>query len=57
MNMKRAGVVVAGSLVGIGLLALISRVSSQTIKSDAERIARGTNGVKDVNNELLVGKR
>jgi osmotically-inducible protein OsmY len=25
------------------------------IKSDAERIARGTRGVNDVNNELLVG--
>ncbi len=38
-----------------GVVTLIGRVSSQTIKSDAERIARGTAGVKDVNNELLVG--
>lgn len=39
-----------------GVVTLIGRVSSQTIKSDAERIARGTKGVNDVNNELLVGK-
>jgi osmotically-inducible protein OsmY len=38
--MKRRYVVVAGS---------------QTINSDAERIARGADGVRDVNNELLVG--
>lgn len=38
-----------------GVVTLIGRVSSQTIKSDAERIARGTEGVTDVNNELLVG--
>jgi hyperosmotically inducible periplasmic protein len=38
-----------------GVVTLIGRVSSQTIKSDAERIARATSGVKDVNNELLVG--
>ena len=37
-------------------MTLIGRVSSQAIKSDAERIARGTKGVTDVNNELLVGK-
>ena len=39
-----------------GVVTLIGRVRSQTVKSDAERIARDTNGVKDVNNELLVGK-
>jgi len=39
-----------------GVVTLIGRVSSQTIKSDAERIARGTKGVKDVSNELLVGR-
>lgn len=38
-----------------GVVTLIGRVSSQLIKSDAERIARGTRGVNDVNNELLVG--
>ena len=38
-----------------GVVTLIGRVSSQTIKSDAERIARATSGVKDVHNELLVG--
>ncbi len=40
-----------------GVVTLIGRVSSQAIKSDAERIARGTNGVKDVHNELSVGTR
>jgi hyperosmotically inducible protein len=39
-----------------GVVTLIGRVSSQTIKSDAERIARNTKGVKNVNNELLVGR-
>jgi hyperosmotically inducible protein len=39
-----------------GVVTLIGRVSSATIKSDAERIARDTKGVTDVNNELLVGK-
>lgn len=39
-----------------GVVTLIGRVGSQTIKSDAERVARGTAGVNDVNNELLVGK-
>jgi hyperosmotically inducible protein len=38
-----------------GVVTLIGRVGSQTIKSDAERIARATKGVTDVNNELLVG--
>lgn len=40
-----------------GVVTLIGRVSSTLIKSDAERIARGTRGVSDVNNELLVGGR
>lgn len=39
-----------------GVVTLIGRVSSQAIKADAERIARATKGVTDVNNELLVGK-
>lgn len=37
------------------VVTLIGRVKSETIKRDAERIARGTKGVKDVNNELTVG--
>lgn len=39
-----------------GVVSLIGRVSSQAIKDTAERLARGTKGVKDVHNELLVGK-
>ncbi|KAB2969257.1 MAG: BON domain-containing protein [Thermoanaerobaculia bacterium] len=39
-----------------GLVTLIGRVRSQAVKHDAERIARGTKGVTDVNNELLVGR-
>jgi hyperosmotically inducible protein len=39
-----------------GVVTLVGRVSSGIIKSDVERIARGTSGVKDVNNELLVGR-
>lgn len=39
-----------------GTVTLIGRVTSDTIKRDAERIARGTSGVKDVNNELTAGK-
>jgi hyperosmotically inducible protein len=39
-----------------GVVTLIGRVGSQTIKTEAERIARGVKGVNDVNNELLVGK-
>lgn len=39
-----------------GVVTLIGRVSSKIIRSDAERIARGTKGVTDVNNELLVGR-
>ena len=38
------------------VVTLIGRVKSETIKSDAERIARGMKGVKDVNNELTVGR-
>jgi hyperosmotically inducible periplasmic protein len=40
-----------------GVVTLIGRVSSQAIKDEAERIARGTKGVTDVNNELTVGRR
>jgi hyperosmotically inducible periplasmic protein len=39
-----------------GVVTLIGRVSSQQIKSDAERIARGTSGVRGVTNELTVGR-
>ncbi len=39
-----------------GVVTLIGRVSSGTIKSEAERIARDTKAVKDVNNELTVGR-
>jgi hyperosmotically inducible protein len=39
-----------------GVVTLIGRVSSQAIKTDAERIARETKGVSEVNNELQVGK-
>jgi hyperosmotically inducible protein len=39
-----------------GVVTLIGRVSSQAIKTDAERTARATKGVTDVNNELRVGK-
>jgi hyperosmotically inducible protein len=40
-----------------GVVTLIGRVGSSLIKSDAERIARGTKGVRDVSNELTVGTR
>ena len=49
----KAGDIDVGSSQGV--VTLIGRVSSQAIKSEAERIARGTSGVKDVKNELLVG--
>lgn len=39
-----------------GVVTLIGRVGSQAVKTDAERIARATKGVSDVNNELSVGK-
>lgn len=39
-----------------GVVTLIGRVGSASIKNQAERIARDTSGVKDVNNELLVGR-
>lgn len=39
-----------------GVVTLIGRVSSETIKNVAERTARSTAGVKDVQNELTVGK-
>jgi hyperosmotically inducible periplasmic protein len=50
----KAGDIDVGSSQGV--VTLIGRVSSETVKSAAERIARGTKGVKDVNNELLVGR-
>ena len=39
-----------------GVVTLIGRVKTQTIKTDAERIATATKGVTSVNNELLVGR-
>ena len=50
----KAGDIDVGSSQGV--VTLIGRVSSQAIKTSAERIARGTKGAKDVNNELLVGR-
>jgi osmotically-inducible protein OsmY len=37
-------------------VTLIGRVSSQAIKTGAERVARDTRGVSEVNNELRIGK-
>ncbi|MFI5168064.1 MAG: BON domain-containing protein, partial [Thermoanaerobaculales bacterium] len=51
----KAGDIDVGSSQGV--VTLVGRVSSEKIKSEAESIARGTRGVKDVHNELLVGKR
>lgn len=39
------------------VVTLIGRVSSESVKATAERIARDTEGVKNVQNELLVGTR
>jgi len=39
-----------------GVVTLIGRVSSQNIKATSERVARDAQGVKDVKNELLVGR-
>ncbi len=39
-----------------GVVTLIGRVRSDAMKQDAERLARGINGVTDVHNELVVGK-
>jgi hyperosmotically inducible protein len=39
-----------------GVVTLIGRVGSEAIKNEAARIAGGTAGVKDVHNELLVGR-
>ncbi len=39
-----------------GVVTLIGRVRTTAMKQDAERIARSTKGVSNVNNELLVGK-
>ncbi len=50
----RAGDIDVGSSQGV--VTLIGRVSSETIKSTAERVARDTQGVKEVKNELLVGR-
>jgi hyperosmotically inducible protein len=50
----KAGDIDVGSSQGV--VTLIGRVSSQTIKDAADRIARGTRGVKDVHNELVVGR-
>jgi hyperosmotically inducible protein len=40
-----------------GVVTLIGRVSSWAVKADAERVARATKGVTDVNNELSVGSK
>lgn len=50
----RAGDIDVGSSQGV--VTLIGRVSSAAIKETAERLARDTRGVKDVNNELTVGR-
>ncbi len=39
-----------------GVVTLIGRVSSEAMRSTAERIAYGTRGVTGVNNELRVGR-
>ncbi len=39
-----------------GVVTLIGRVRTSGMKQDAERIARGINGVTDVHNELVVGR-
>jgi hyperosmotically inducible periplasmic protein len=49
----KAGDIDVGSSQGV--VTLIGRVSSEKIKSEADSIARGTRGVKDVHNELIVG--
>jgi hyperosmotically inducible protein len=51
----KAGDIDVGSSQGV--VTLIGRVSSEKIKSEAESIARGTRGVRDVHNELIVGYR
>ena len=51
----KAGDIDVGSSQGV--VTLIGRVSSEKIKSEADSIARGTRGVKDVHNELIVGYR
>lgn len=39
-----------------GVVTLIGRVRTSEMKQDAERIARGIEGVTDVHNELVVGR-
>lgn len=39
-----------------GVVTLIGRVRTSAMKQDAERIARGIEGVTDVHNELVVGR-
>lgn len=39
-----------------GVVTLIGRVRTTAMKQDAERIARGIEGVTDVHNELIVGR-
>ena len=39
-----------------GVVTLIGRVRNTAMKQDAERIARGIEGVTDVHNELVVGR-
>jgi hyperosmotically inducible protein len=39
-----------------GVVTLMGRVRTTAMKQDAERIARGIQGVTDVHNELMVGR-
>jgi hyperosmotically inducible protein len=50
----KAGDVDVGSSRGV--VTLIGRVPSEAVRSDAERIARETAGVRDVKNQILVGR-
>jgi hypothetical protein len=53
--------VIAGSVVGVRLLAFAGGCATSIVPADDARhldagIARGTNGIKEVNNELSVGR-
>jgi hyperosmotically inducible periplasmic protein len=50
----RAGDIDVGSSQGV--VTLVGRVRSEATRSEVERIARDTRGVKSVSNELLVGR-
>jgi hyperosmotically inducible protein len=53
MSVKASDIDVSSSQ---GVVTLIGRVRSDAMKQDAERLARGINGVTDVHNELVVGR-